>query len=247
MTLANNHVLDFEEEGLFDTLGALDDAGIARAGAGGDLAEAREPAMITVFAETIGGGGGAPPPPHRARDDATAAAAATAAGAGGVAGQEAAEAAQQKQEEKSAAAGRRRVPVEIALLSASDHPEEWCGQRAACCSSSRRFFDPLPGRGAGADSRTSSPPRPLAPHTTDDRRAATPNSPGINLLDVPSAAAVAWARDAAASARARGADLVVFGCHYGGNWVLGCAAARQRRGSRSTRMTTQHPKTTSRL
>lgn len=44
--LANNHILDFEEEGLFDTLAALDDAGVARAGAGRDLDEARRPALL---------------------------------------------------------------------------------------------------------------------------------------------------------------------------------------------------------
>jgi poly-gamma-glutamate capsule biosynthesis protein CapA/YwtB (metallophosphatase superfamily) len=48
--LANNHVLDFNVPGLRDTLQSLDDAGIARAGAGRSLAEARAPAWVTVRA-----------------------------------------------------------------------------------------------------------------------------------------------------------------------------------------------------
>lgn len=48
VSLANNHVLDYEEEGFLDTLQFLDRAGIARAGAGRDLKEATAPAMITV-------------------------------------------------------------------------------------------------------------------------------------------------------------------------------------------------------
>lgn len=44
--LANNHVLDWGRAGLIDTLAALDRAGIARAGAGRDLAEARAPAVL---------------------------------------------------------------------------------------------------------------------------------------------------------------------------------------------------------
>ena len=46
--LANNHVLDFEEEALLDTLDHLDDADIARAGAGRTRAEAFEPAAVSV-------------------------------------------------------------------------------------------------------------------------------------------------------------------------------------------------------
>ncbi len=45
-SLANNHSLDFEEEGLLDTIAHLDAAGIAHAGAGRDLAEARRPALL---------------------------------------------------------------------------------------------------------------------------------------------------------------------------------------------------------
>src|SRR5690606_15836746 len=47
-TLANNHVLDFDEEGLLDTLDALDAVGIGRCGAGRDLDEARAPARIQL-------------------------------------------------------------------------------------------------------------------------------------------------------------------------------------------------------
>ena len=47
-SLANNHTLDFEEEGLLDTLEYLDDAGIQHAGAGRDLEEAARPAILDV-------------------------------------------------------------------------------------------------------------------------------------------------------------------------------------------------------
>ena len=50
---------------------------------------------------------------------------------------------------------------------------------------------------------------------------ATYEEPGINLFDpFPSADALAWARQAAAAARAGGADLVILAAHYGGNYVL---------------------------
>jgi poly-gamma-glutamate synthesis protein (capsule biosynthesis protein) len=45
-SLANNHVLDFEEEGLVDTIAHLDDAGIAHAGAGLNPEEAARPALL---------------------------------------------------------------------------------------------------------------------------------------------------------------------------------------------------------
>jgi len=51
---ANNHALDFEVQGLKDTLAALDGAGVARAGAGPDLAAARAPAVFSV--QPRGGG-----------------------------------------------------------------------------------------------------------------------------------------------------------------------------------------------
>lgn len=46
--IANNHILDFQEEGLVDTLNFLDKAGICHAGAGRNLSEAREPAYRTI-------------------------------------------------------------------------------------------------------------------------------------------------------------------------------------------------------
>ncbi|GIH71286.1 CapA family protein [Sphaerimonospora thailandensis] len=46
--LANNHVLDFGREGLAETLDALAAAGIATAGAGRDLAEARRPVVVPL-------------------------------------------------------------------------------------------------------------------------------------------------------------------------------------------------------
>ena len=46
VSLANNHVLDFEETGFVDTLEHLDRAGIAHAGGGADLAAARRPAIV---------------------------------------------------------------------------------------------------------------------------------------------------------------------------------------------------------
>src|SRR5919112_2137912 len=45
-SVANNHTLDFEEEGLLDTLEYLDGAGIQHAGAGRDLEEAARPAIL---------------------------------------------------------------------------------------------------------------------------------------------------------------------------------------------------------
>lgn len=46
VSLANNHVLDYNETGLLDTLQHLDHAGIAHAGAGHDLDDACRPALI---------------------------------------------------------------------------------------------------------------------------------------------------------------------------------------------------------
>ncbi|ELY83362.1 CapA family protein [Natrinema pallidum] len=46
--LANNHVLDYEEVALRDTVDALDDAGIAHAGAGATIDEALAPAVRTI-------------------------------------------------------------------------------------------------------------------------------------------------------------------------------------------------------
>ncbi|MFB6362413.1 MAG: CapA family protein [Halobacteriales archaeon] len=46
--LANNHLLDFGEPALADTIDALDEAGIAHAGAGQDLDRAFDPAVFAV-------------------------------------------------------------------------------------------------------------------------------------------------------------------------------------------------------
>jgi poly-gamma-glutamate capsule biosynthesis protein CapA/YwtB (metallophosphatase superfamily) len=46
--LANNHVLDFGERGLRETLAALAGAGLATAGAGLDAAEAGRPAAVPL-------------------------------------------------------------------------------------------------------------------------------------------------------------------------------------------------------
>lgn len=54
VSLANNHALDFEEEGLLDTLDHLDAAGIAHAGAGRTLAQAAAPALVRLPGLTIG-------------------------------------------------------------------------------------------------------------------------------------------------------------------------------------------------
>lgn len=54
VSLANNHVLDFEVAGLRDTLDNLDRAAIAHAGAGGDRAAAEAPALLRVGGLTLG-------------------------------------------------------------------------------------------------------------------------------------------------------------------------------------------------
>lgn len=46
--LANNHLMDFGETALLDTLDYLDEAGIAHSGAGRDLEDARAPAVVDV-------------------------------------------------------------------------------------------------------------------------------------------------------------------------------------------------------
>jgi poly-gamma-glutamate capsule biosynthesis protein CapA/YwtB (metallophosphatase superfamily) len=50
-SLANNHTLDFEEQGLLDTLEHLDAAGIRHAGAGRNQEEALDPAILIVPAD----------------------------------------------------------------------------------------------------------------------------------------------------------------------------------------------------
>ncbi len=54
VTLGNNHILDAGTTGLDETMGHLDDAGIAHAGAGMDLAEAREPMVFDLGGTKIG-------------------------------------------------------------------------------------------------------------------------------------------------------------------------------------------------
>ncbi|HEV2092345.1 MAG TPA: CapA family protein [Rubrobacter sp.] len=54
VTLGNNHVLDAGASGLAETLGHLDRAGIERAGAGMDLADAREPMIFDLGGTEIG-------------------------------------------------------------------------------------------------------------------------------------------------------------------------------------------------
>jgi len=54
VNLANNHILDFDYAGLFDTLNYLDDAGIHHTGAGRNVHDAREPAIFNVRDVRIG-------------------------------------------------------------------------------------------------------------------------------------------------------------------------------------------------
>lgn len=54
VTLGNNHILDAEAEGLQETLGHLDDTGIEHAGAGPDLASAREPMLFDLGGVRVG-------------------------------------------------------------------------------------------------------------------------------------------------------------------------------------------------
>lgn len=54
VSLANNHILDFESEGLQDTISHLDAAAIACAGAGCNSAEALQPAVLEIAGVKIG-------------------------------------------------------------------------------------------------------------------------------------------------------------------------------------------------
>src|SRR5947209_2091141 len=54
VSLANNHILDFEYEGLFHTLNILTASGIHYAGAGRDIREASEPAIWDVKGKVLG-------------------------------------------------------------------------------------------------------------------------------------------------------------------------------------------------
>jgi len=51
-TLANNHILDYEEQGLRDTLRMLDASGIRHAGAGANATEAVAPTILEVHGES---------------------------------------------------------------------------------------------------------------------------------------------------------------------------------------------------
>jgi poly-gamma-glutamate capsule biosynthesis protein CapA/YwtB (metallophosphatase superfamily) len=52
--LANNHICDFGIPGMMETLAVLDQAGIAHAGAGANLAAAREPAFLSAKGVRVG-------------------------------------------------------------------------------------------------------------------------------------------------------------------------------------------------
>ena len=54
VSLANNHSLDFGEEGLFDTLDTLDHAAITHTGAGRTLGHAASPAIVRLPSLTLG-------------------------------------------------------------------------------------------------------------------------------------------------------------------------------------------------
>ncbi len=54
VALANNHVLDYEHDALVDMLDRLDAAGIGRAGAGRDAAEAARPAVLEAAGWRVG-------------------------------------------------------------------------------------------------------------------------------------------------------------------------------------------------
>lgn len=54
VNLANNHALDFREEGLLETLQLLKEANIAYTGAGKNLEEAQKPAMVNIKDLKIG-------------------------------------------------------------------------------------------------------------------------------------------------------------------------------------------------
>jgi poly-gamma-glutamate synthesis protein (capsule biosynthesis protein) len=51
--LANNHILDFGVDALYDTMGHLEEAGIAHAGAGRSVGEAAAPAVLEIGGITV--------------------------------------------------------------------------------------------------------------------------------------------------------------------------------------------------
>ena len=54
VTLANNHIMDYGDEGLNNTIQALDAAHIAHVGAGSNLTQARKPALFNIDGITVG-------------------------------------------------------------------------------------------------------------------------------------------------------------------------------------------------
>ena len=52
--LANNHILDFSEEGLIETIQALNDTGIVHTGAGRNDKEAKKPVILSVKDKKLG-------------------------------------------------------------------------------------------------------------------------------------------------------------------------------------------------
>jgi len=54
VSLANNHVCDYGEAGLFDTIAALDAAGVRHCGAGADARAARRPVVVEVGGLRVG-------------------------------------------------------------------------------------------------------------------------------------------------------------------------------------------------
>lgn len=54
VNLANNHMLDYKEQGMFDTIKTLDSLNIKHTGAGKNLEEARKPAIITKKDISVG-------------------------------------------------------------------------------------------------------------------------------------------------------------------------------------------------
>lgn len=54
VSLANNHIMDFREEGLIETIEVLDRAGISHTGAGQNMEEAWKPAFLTADGQRFG-------------------------------------------------------------------------------------------------------------------------------------------------------------------------------------------------
>ena len=54
VSIANNHMMDYGPEAMFDTIGSLDEQGIAHVGAGATIEEAVEPVIIDVRGRSVG-------------------------------------------------------------------------------------------------------------------------------------------------------------------------------------------------